>query len=211
MLRCAPWFCHEGIGPFAAALVAGGSAVLGGLLSGVYPDMRAYWTRPRLVIDYEGGRSNLVHSEYKEHQSQGVETTVSEIYIRARVRNTGRQIAKACRVFLVDLKEVQPSGLTGTSLNDAKVLAWAGFHFASLDIPRGVNFFVDIARVSKHNPGWKLSVEKLFANQKTLEKYCGTYRFYLLVTSDNASPSRCEIDITYNNDWNNLRALAAKS
>jgi hypothetical protein len=62
-------------------------------------------------------------------------TDVAEIYIRARVRNTGRRTAKGALVFLTSLEEVHTSGNTPTSLHDSMPLAWAGWTFMPRDIP----------------------------------------------------------------------------
>jgi hypothetical protein len=184
----------------AALIVAGaGAAIAGGLLSGAYQHFRDLYEEPKLQIDYEGTDANKVETD-------------NEIYIRARVRNAGRRTAKGARVFLTSLKEVQPSGtILPTSLYDSKPLAWSGWTFAPRDIPPAsrVHFYVDLTRVSKHEQGWLFSVEQLFASQTALQKYSGTYRFQLTLTADNAKPATCEIDVTYKQDWNSLRAESA--
>jgi len=184
-------------------LVGAGGAVIGGLLNGAYQHALDWFRQPQLRIDYEGTEANKVDVEYQQGDK-----SIAEVYIRARVRNTGRRIARGCRVFLVALNEVHSSGATTqTVLRDSLVLAWAGYHFEPRDVPRGVEFFADVMRVSKHQPGWLFSVERLFASHARLKDYRGTYRFCLMVTGDNTSPSTCEIDVMYDGDWHNLRAL----
>ncbi len=184
------------------AIIAGVSAIAGGLLSGAYQHLRDHLARPKLVIDFLSTAANQEDVEYKVGDK-----TISEIYIRARVRNDGRQVANNCRVFIAALSEVHPVGTTPTSLHDAKQLSWAGYKFSPLDVPPGVDFYVDILRVSKHEPGLVLCVERLFASQSGLKNYRGTYRFRLLATASNAEPAACEIDVSYDGDWHNLRAL----
>ena len=75
-----------------------------------------------------------------------------------------------------------------------------------IDLPKGVEFYVDLMRVSKDYGGWDFSVQHLFADQQSLKSYKGTYRFRLMVTSDNAEPAKCDVDVEYHGDWNNLRA-----
>jgi hypothetical protein len=120
-----------------AAIIASASAivggVVGGLLNGAYQHLRDYLARPKLFIDFEGTTTNQETAEYKDGDK-----IVSEIYIRATIRNTGCQVAKSCRVFLAALTEVHASGITPTSLRDAKQLAWAGHDFSSLDVPPGI-------------------------------------------------------------------------
>jgi hypothetical protein len=121
----------------------------------------------------------------------------SLIYVRARVRNEGRHIAKSCRVFLTALHEVRSDGTIETVIKDSKALAWAGWQFAPIDIPSGVNLYVDLMTVSKAVAGWRFSVERLFDSQKKLLDYRGTYRFSLMVSGDNAAPARCEVNVEY--------------
>jgi hypothetical protein len=160
-------------------------------------------SQPKLQIDYEGTEANKIDVSYKTG-----ETEVAEIYIRARVRNTGLQTAKGARVFLTSLREVQASGTTPTSFYDSMPLAWSGWEFEPRDIPQGVCFYVDLMRASKHTAGWLLSVQKVFASNASLKTYSGTYRFQLTVTADNAASVTCEVDVTYMQDWHTLRAVA---
>ncbi len=183
------------------ALVSGGAAIAGGLLSGAYQHARNHWTRPKLQVDYEGSDGNKVDSEIKKG-----EKVVSEIYIRVRVRNGGRSVAKGCRLFLTALHEVHVSGVTQTNWYDSMPLPWAGWDFTPRDVPSGPEFYVDVVKVSKDYSDWIFF--KLFASQTNLKNYRGTYRFRLLATADNADPVVREIDVTYDGDWHNLRAVA---
>jgi hypothetical protein len=89
------------------------------------------------------------------------------------------------------------------------VLAWAGWNFDPRDIlpAPGVCFNVDLMRVSKHEPGWNFSVKRLFGNEAEIKNYSGTYRCQLTLTADDAKPAICKIDVTYEQDWQNLRAI----
>lgn len=81
------------------------------------------------------------------------------------MRNIGRQTAKGALVFLTGIKEVHPAGVTDTSFQDPMPLAWAGRSFEPRDVPNGISFFVNLVKISKHEPGCLLGVEKLFANR----------------------------------------------
>jgi len=171
-----------------AALIGGGAALAGGLISGAYQHVRDWFNRPKLRIDSKETAANKVNTEYTQPDG----TAVSEIYIRARVQNTGRHIAKGCVVFLAKLEIVHPSGgTTSTVFFDSRPLAWAGWKFIARDVPPEVDFYVDVMRVSKSVSGWRFSVEKLFANEAALQRHSGTYRFTLVVTADGAKPASC--------------------
>jgi hypothetical protein len=188
----------------STAVLAFGSAIVGAVLHGTYQHLRDWYGRPRLQIDYEGkDGANKVDVDYHSGEKH-----VAEVYIRARIQNLGKRPAKNCLVFLTALTEVHQSGTTPTSFYDATPVAWPGWKFSPKDIPRGIPFYVDIMKVSKHTSGWLISVEHLYASHEKLKNYSGTYRFQLTATADNAAPVTYEIDVTYNQNWNNLRAVA---
>jgi hypothetical protein len=162
---------------------------------------------PRLVIDFEGTASNIVHTEHMRGA-----TLASMIYVRVRVQNKGSSVANTCRVYLIGLKEVYPGGgMLPTALDDTKILAWAGWTFTPIDVPPDGVFFADVVRISKHEPGWLLCVDNILATQQKLKDYVGTYRFRIMVAADNAEYSFFELDVYYNGDWHSLRAIPVKS
>jgi hypothetical protein len=165
--------CEIKIGIFG-----GVCAIVGGLLNGAYEHLRDWFTRPRMTIAFIGGPSNIVTANYKIQAT----TEASEKYIRARVRNTGRSIARSCRVYITALLEVHPSGTIATTLDDAKQLAWAGHHFVAIDVPMEPDFYVDVVRFKKGESGWLLSVEKIFASQVQLAVLIGFVSWQLLIT-----------------------------
>ena len=163
-----------------------------------------WYNRPKLRIDYTGASANRVEIDHLVGAAWE-----SLVYIRVRVRNDGRRIARSCRVFLTALHEVcaDPDPTADESvILDSKVLSWEGWKFSSIDVPAGVDFYVDLMRVFKSHSGWDFGVETLFVGQERLEDYRGTYRFSLMISGDNAEPARCELNVEYNGDWHSLRA-----
>jgi hypothetical protein len=184
-----------------AALIGGGAAIAGGLLTGAYENLRDWLARPILRVDCDtNSPATRVENEYMAGQVKK-----EEVYIRARVRNIGRRPARNCRVYLTKLSEVKGTSLGDTVFKDARPISWAGWDFLPRVVPKGVDFYVDVARVSKQTRGWILPLERLFASEENLKSYSGTYRFHLLVTSDNASPFQYSVDVEYNGDWHNFR------
>jgi hypothetical protein len=192
-----------GGGAVVGALLGAGAAILGGLLSGAYQHMRDHQTRPQLVIDYTDEPGN---NETINRKENGI--TITETYIRVRVRNVGRRVATRCRVYLTDLLEVHPSNrTTEAGLHDSMVCAWAGYHHEPRDIPRGVRFYCDVIHFKEGDPDWKFPFP-LFASQVSLPNYKGTYRFRLVVTSDNCAPHECSVDVTFDGIRSNMRAVS---
>jgi hypothetical protein len=112
-----------------AAAVGGG--LVGGLVSGFYQHVRDRMQRPILKLDYQGRDGlNKVEVSYKQGES-----SVDDIYIRVRLRNEGRSIARKSVVYLTAIEEVYTSAQTPTSFAEAMPLAWPLYKFSPRDIP----------------------------------------------------------------------------
>jgi hypothetical protein len=85
------------------ALISGGAAIAGGLLTGAYQHGRDYLTRPILKIDYPDDGSTLTEATYPVGEGQEKRQQTRR-YVRVRVQNVGKRIAQNCRVFLTDVK-----------------------------------------------------------------------------------------------------------
>jgi hypothetical protein len=190
---------------FSDALVGAAIAIVGGIAGGLTPLLVAWWYRPKLLIDFQGDENNTVEVRQTIKDSK----TEEVIFVRARVQNEGHQRAKSCLVFLTALYELRADGSLHRVLKDSKVLQWAGGTLSPLDVAQGVEFYVDLLRVSKEKPGWGM-IHGLFTHQLKLQDYSGTYQFHLMVSGDNASPSRCEINVEYKQDWHSLRTWRVK-
>lgn len=183
-----------------AAAVGGG--LVGGLVSGFYQHVRDRMQRPILKLDYQGMDGlNKVEVSYKQGES-----SVDDIYIRVRLRNEGRSIARKSVVYLTAIEEVYTSAQTPTCFAEAMPLAWPKYKFGPLDIPTGPDFYVDLVRISKHDSGWNFSVEQLLTSHVGLKTFKGTYRLHLMATADNAESAKFALDIAYSQDWHGLRA-----
>ena len=81
--------------------------VVAALFSGFWGRrLEKWWDTPRLAVEFIPDEQGFrTEGTWKEG-----DTEITEIYIRVRVRNLGRSVAKQCRPFLVKLEEVHPSG-----------------------------------------------------------------------------------------------------
>ena len=188
------------IGAGAALL----GSIIGGLLTGSFEYFRQKLTKPKLTLDYAGDSANKIESSFEINGKQ-----VTEIFVRARLRNTGLRVARDCRVYLVGIGEVDHTSIHETNFHNSMVLAWPGWpqDFTSRVIPKGIEAYVNVVSVRKNEAGWRFHVNNIFASQQELKNYTGTYRLTLLATADNADPVELKIDVTYNQDWHSLRAV----
>jgi hypothetical protein len=179
------------------------SGLVGGFLSGgAYQHLRDHITRPVLTLDYldEVGANKV---ETRVQDGAGGMSPVT--YIRARLRNTGKRLAKNCKVYLTELSEVRGTEINPTDLRDDTPLSWPGWSFEPRDIGAGVEFYVDIVSIPFIRGQWNICAEKLRADRKKIANFIGTYRFQLTATADNADSAICVIDITYDQNYRALR------
>jgi hypothetical protein len=187
------------------ALVGVAGAVIGGIAGGLTPSLVTWCRRPKLLIDFQGDEYNRVDGR----QTWKDGTVEDLIWIRARVQNPGRSRATNCRPFITAIYEVRADNSLYRVLKDTKNLQWAGGKVEAISIPQGVEYYVDLLRVSKRTPGWGI-IHDLFGNQRKLLAYSGTYQFDLMISADNAGPSICKINVEYKQDPNTLRAWQVK-
>ena len=189
-----------------AACIGAGAAIVGGLVTGAYEHLRDRISRPRLVLDFPDNGATRLESTYTVKERE-----VTEIFIRVRVRNVGRRVARGTRVYLVGVEEIQHAGVTQTAYKDSMPLSWPGYpkDFNPRDLQRGIHAYTNVVSVMKHEAGWHFHVPQLFASQQNLKDYSGTYRLTLLATADEAEPYHFQIDVDYRRDWHGLRAMGS--
>jgi len=196
------------------------TTILPGLVTGLFAGLfgrlvEDWWFRPKLVIDFISKNDAFTRRVTWKEDS----IDVTGLYIRARVQNCGRRIAKSSRVYLIGLEEVHPSGkTTDTEFFDSFILPWPGRHYDShaydpRDISPGVAQFVDVVSFSDkktdNNHGWIMCYKEKFSSLRKLPDYRGTYRFTVLVTGDGARHSQCKIDVTFTGKQEDVRAVCA--
>ena len=185
------------------ASIGASAAIAGGILTGVFDGLRQYIMRPVLRLSFkERDEAYCVESTY-EVDSQSRTST----FIRVRLVNSGRSVARDCRVFITEIKELNGMQTHPTKFYDAKELPWAGYpqDYSSRPIPPGINSYVDVIRFSKGESSWNFRVKALFASQESIKNYKGTYRLKVVATADNAKPTEVEFNVTYTGDYTSLR------
>src|ERR1700757_5419972 len=93
------------------ALIAAGAAILGGILSGVFPWLVDLWLRPVLEITYEDKKDEFwLWGEWDvkigEKEGKAIKERRHFAVYRARIRNTGYRQANNCIVYLQDIDEI---------------------------------------------------------------------------------------------------------
>jgi hypothetical protein len=180
----------------AIAAVVGG--LVGGLFTSVYEHRRERRDRPILALDFVDSR-DVVEATWEN---------VDRVLARLRVRNVGVRSALNCSVFIISITEIHNSGETQTNFKESRLIPWAGYDFNPRAVPRGVDFYVDIAHVQKDIGGWNFAFKT--PPDAKLRDYKGTYRFRVNAVADNADAVFLNIDVGYDGDWHQFRGWPPK-
>jgi len=189
-----------------AAWISCGSAIGGGLvaglLSGAYQHWRDWQERPRLALDFEATDGpNLVRINGKDGQV--------DRYVRVRIRNVGKHVAKESIVYLTSIEEVHDSGTTPTAFQEAMQLSWPLNEYGHRNLPNSGDLYVDLVKIHSRAPGWHFGFKQLHANHDGLKSHSGTYRFHLVATAENAESKTLVVNVKYEQAVNTLRAYQA--
>ncbi len=137
---------------------------------------------PRLIIDY--GTTD----GYRARTDVGDPKIADAIYVRLRVRNVKPRLAKGCRAYLTKI-ERRKSDLSweDTIFDESIQLSWSsqGSPFSPLDIPRGIDQYVDLLSVRHPVQGppvreFTPCLSMLHFRFRHLWAYQGTYRMTVL-------------------------------
>ena len=120
-----------------AAIIGSVLAFLGGVIA---IDVRNFLFGPRLVLDLTE-RGSRVQTRHRDDGSEAV-------YIRVRVRNERRSIAKSCRAFLTKIEKKEHGRFSSTEWGEACQLCWSSQEDGSraLDLPTGIEHYIDVVR-----------------------------------------------------------------
>lgn len=131
-------------------------------------------------------------------------------YVRIKVVNNSRTLAKACRAYLVRVEKKEESGdFRPTFFVDSIPLAWScreKFAIEPVDIPNGVAQFIDLVSVRSVSSSFKLHVHPLPFRYSGLTMDKGTFRFTVQVAGENSNPKFIQVIFAWNGRWEKYNA-----
>jgi hypothetical protein len=130
-------------------------------------------------------------------------------YARERVTNEKPRIAQKCQAWLVRVEEMNKDGeFKETAFKDSGPMIWA-YHseIEAVDIPQGINRYVDIVRIQQHVPGLEPrlrphsgEVRRVVRHDPIFNK-SGTFRFTILVSAQDVRLKESNVIITRDETW----------
>lgn len=178
---------------------------LAGFASAVLAEPARKWIfRPKLVLEYTGGRDCLTETP----MSSGISAT----YVRIKITNKTRRLARACRVFLVNIETADSVGeFRPTIFADSLQLAWScqepGHERRALDLVHGVAQYADVVMAPQGGNRLEPQVAPLPMRYVPLfPKSPATFRFTIQASGDEADPIQLRLIVEWTGQWNTIQA-----
>ena len=192
-----------------------GAAV--GFASAIFAEPLRRWIfSPKLVLSFEDStdyRARTPESAtYRDPAVSAVpiHSNHEAEYVRIKVVNDSRPLAKECRVYLVGIEKKQPNGaFAQTFYCDSIPLAWSCREdkaYEPIDLPNGVAQFIDVVSVRSISDEYRLEIKPLPQRYVGFLRDKGTFRFTVQVSGQNAKPVFIRIQFTWNGVWDKYDA-----
>jgi hypothetical protein len=202
------------IPPPVLGRIAGG--ITGGVV-GLITSLAAEGWQRRIYgpkLEFNCGSSGSYRSQTDMFDGNG-QKVAEGIYVRLRVRNVKSRIAKSCRAYLTSVEREKPDHSWQAILGESIQLAWTGQdqkdRFAPLNIPMGVDQFIDVVAVANPLPGAPemphFPIPQLathYLPYLNLLQQPNTYRLTVLVAGDGVMPTSHRLIVKWTGVWNQV-------
>ena len=193
----------------SSLLIGGAIGFISAVLAPIVVEpVRHYVFGPKLKVEFIDADKGFI-TDTKEN---GV---TDAHYVRVKVLNTGRQIAKQWCAYLVNVEKWNPS--TGefepTIYCDSLQLAWSARAntveaYRPVDMPRHVPQFIDIVSTRKTEKDYKVMTDPHLYRYENIFKEQGKFRYTVLVSADNVNPASVKVVFEWSGDWHNFAVSA---
>jgi len=170
---------------------------------------------PKLVVEFGDGEDCLTLTP-EEHQEQINDHSVTVarkqrlvFFARIRVTNAKPRMASRCQAWLVNVESQDDAGqFRPTVFKDSIPLIWSyNAEIETVDIPQGINRYVDLARVRSDVDGFQPQLrshsgEVLFPlRYGPLFTSNGIFRLTVLVSAQDVKPQQIKIVLSWDGAW----------
>jgi hypothetical protein len=177
---------------------------LGGFFTALFAEpLRRWLYAPRLALTFGTSSHFLTRTPEISPNSQH-----EALYVRVKVVNTRRALAKSCRAYLVNVERKGPSGkFEPTEYCESLQLGWASqaeLTFGAFDLPKGVPHFVDIISTRPTSPAFALATKVTPLRYTQMLVTPGVYRFTIVVSGDGVKPATTRPAVSWNGVWDQI-------
>ena len=186
-------------------------AVLGFGVAIVVEPIKNWFYGPRLEVSF-GDSPEFQTKTYEHRITKSAEDPNKELinyykasYIRIKVTNTKAALAKGCRAYLVKVeRQNDDCNFCETIYCDSIPLAWScrgDQRFLPVDIPKGVNQFVDLISTRETSNNYKTEIQFSPYRYSELFKENGIFRFTVQVSGENVDPVFIKVVFDWDGSW----------
>ncbi len=175
--------------------------------------LRQWIFRPKLKLEFgddPGYKARTPEEADIPSSPRPIHSVHEAEYIRIKVTNEKRAIAKSCRAYLVAVEKADESGdYKPTIYCDSIPLAWSCRDkqaYDPLDLPRGVAQFVDVVSTRSVSQDFKPEIKPIPFRYFALFQEHGTFRFTVLVSGENVKPIFIKIVFQWSGLWDRYEA-----
>jgi hypothetical protein len=186
------------------------SGMIGGLAVLLTPLIRRFFWGPKLQLLFEEkGEGFVVKTPISIKSSGSPMVNITEgYYIRIMIKNIKPIIAKECRAFLINIeKQDEDNIFKQTIYCDSIQLQWSTRPekgFDSIDIPMGINQFVDVIQTTNGDPFFTCKIGTFPFRYHNLFQDVGIFRFTIQVAGNDIIPQFTKIIFHWKGEWNNF-------
>lgn len=186
-----------------------GSAFLGALIALYLPFFRRLIWGPKLSLFFNKDIDGcIVKTPIELIMTNGQRIETEGYYIRVMVRNEKYLLARDCRAFLVKIeKKGEDNKFHPTVYYDSIQAQWAcrsGQGFSGIDLPRGMNQFIDVIATIKDNINVDPKIDsKIFLHRSLFSEF-GTFRYTIQVSGNELNPEKIKFIFKWKGKWDDF-------
>ena len=186
------------------------SGIIGGLIALFTPFIRRLIWGPKLELYFGNEIEGCVAKTPITiiNKKQEISNITEGFYIRILVVNTKYALARDCRGFLVNIEKQGEDGkFHHTIFCDSIQAQWAcrsGQGFNGIDLPKGINQFIDIISTIKGNDCIHPKIEMFPDRYKILFSEVGTFRYTVQVSGNEVNPETIKFIFKWKGRWNDF-------
>ena len=188
-----------------------------GFASAILADPIRRWIfSPKLVLsfndstDYKARTPETATFRDPAQSAAPIHSTHEAEYVRIKVINDSRPLAKDCRAYLVGIEREQPDGTFGPTLYcDSIPLAWScrdDHAYDPIDLPNGVAQFIDLVSVRSISDEYKFEIWPLPHRYRGFLRDKATFRFTVQVSGKNVKPVFARVRFKWGGVWDKYEA-----
>jgi hypothetical protein len=168
--------------------------------------IRQWLFKPKLNLEYDEGRGCLS----KTQEAISASVVGDAYYIRVRVTNASKIIAKDCRAYLVNIeKRDEKGGFASTVYCDSIQVAWScqgrEDRYRGIDICKGVNQYLDLIVTRSNSDEFDPQIMVKPFRYSELFKETGAFRFTIQASAARANPATIKLIFEWNAEWDKFQ------